>query len=382
MKYRLTCLTPVLIGDGGKLSPIDYMVWKNQVNVLDQPRIFRLLSKGPRLDNYLKQIGRADKLEFAAWGGFAQNYADRRIPFEDAAYTQYWERLPSEHLHIPTFIASHAGPFLPGSALKGALRTALLAARASESPAGEIASRTANDKPVRNPGGVLEERYVGGSRQSRMKTIAVSDSAPVPVESLMIFLLRVAALDKKPGGGLCLRWKTWPGGSVAAGQTEASTPIFVEMATPGTAFEGSWRENQYYQRPEVAKALRWRDPLTSGTLLQAANSFARKQLLMHQRYAEVAGLDELHQGISVLLKRLDEVRGETACLVSLGWGGGFLSKSSVPDPSQETYKELLGQTPAYSRTIRSGLPFPKTRRIVFLANRPAALPGWALLELL
>ena len=47
MRYRLTCLTPLLVGDGRKLSPIDYMVWKDHVNVLDQWRIFRLLAKGP-----------------------------------------------------------------------------------------------------------------------------------------------------------------------------------------------------------------------------------------------------------------------------------------------------------------------------------------------
>jgi hypothetical protein len=60
MKYRLTCLTPVLVGDGEKLSPIDYMVWKDHVNVLDQRRIFRLLAKGPRLDGYLTQLKRAE----------------------------------------------------------------------------------------------------------------------------------------------------------------------------------------------------------------------------------------------------------------------------------------------------------------------------------
>jgi CRISPR-associated protein Csm5 len=38
MRYRLKCLTPLLVGDGRKLSPIDYMVWKDQVNVLDQWR--------------------------------------------------------------------------------------------------------------------------------------------------------------------------------------------------------------------------------------------------------------------------------------------------------------------------------------------------------
>ena len=92
MRYRLTCLTPVLVGDGGHLSAIDYMVWKDQVNVLDQGRIFKLLSKGPRLEGYLAQLKRATKLDFASWGGFAQNFAHRRIPFEHAAYSAYWNR--------------------------------------------------------------------------------------------------------------------------------------------------------------------------------------------------------------------------------------------------------------------------------------------------
>ena len=31
----------------------------------------------------------------------------------------------------------------------------------------------------------------------------------------------------------------------------------------------------------------------------------------------------------------------------------------------------------YNRALSTNLPFPKTRRIVFLNNRPATLPGWA-----
>jgi CRISPR type III-A-associated RAMP protein Csm5 len=126
MRYRLKCLTPLLVGDGRKLCPIDYMVWKDQVNVLDQWRIFRILAKGPRLDSYLAQLKNAEKLDFASWGGFAQNYAGRRIPFENAAYSTYWNRAAGESLHIPTFATGAAGPYLPATAIKGALRTGMV----------------------------------------------------------------------------------------------------------------------------------------------------------------------------------------------------------------------------------------------------------------
>jgi hypothetical protein len=36
----------------------------------------------------------------------------------------------------------------------------------------------------------------------------------------------------------------------------------------------------------------------------------------------------------------------------------------------------------YNSALASGLPFPKTRHIVFLGDQPASLPGWARLEVL
>jgi hypothetical protein len=37
--------------------------------------------------------------------------------------------------------------------------------------------------------------------------------------------------------------------------------------------------------------------------------------------------------------------------------------------------------PPYSRTISSGLPFPKTRRILFLNDQPDTLAGWVKVEI-
>src|SRR5207237_6045707 len=130
-----------LVGDGRRLSPIDYMVWKDHVNVLDQWRIFRLLAKGPRLEGYLTQLKTAQKLDFASWGGFAQNFAGRRIPFENPAYSTYWNRASGDPLNIPTFAAGPSGPYLPGTAIKGALRTGMVLTGATEGMLLEVNSR-------------------------------------------------------------------------------------------------------------------------------------------------------------------------------------------------------------------------------------------------
>jgi CRISPR-associated protein Csm5 len=383
MKYRLSCLTPLLIGDGSKLAPIDYMVWKDQVNVLDQARIFRLLAKGPRLDNYLKQIKRADKLDFASWGGFAQNFAQRRVLFEHPGYTAYWERLRAEDLHIPTFITGGGGPYVPGSAVKGALRTGLVFARGSEAILKDVAAGSPKDRAPRHPGRLAEEQAVGGPGRSRLKPFAAADSGPTAVSSLKIHLLRLATLEKKGPASFDLRWKQSSRGSVEGRRPEDSTPLFAEMATPGTVFEGAWTEKQFYRQPEIVRALHWKEPLSTAAILGAANDHAAGMLAAHKQYAQWAGLALLEESIERLETSLSEARERgNACLLSMGWGGGFLSKAASLATSEDSYRQILGQFAFYSKALRAGMPFPKTRRIVFLENRPATLPGWTLLEIL
>jgi CRISPR-associated protein Csm5 len=382
MRYRLRVLTPLLVGDGSKLSPIDYMVWKDQINILDQTRIFRLLARGSRLEGYLKQIAKAEKLDFASWGGFAQNFAKRRVPFEHPSYISYWERLPAEQLHIPTFASSPAGPYLPASAVKGALRTSLVFKLADGRTLKEVETALASDRPPRLPGQLAEERTAGAPSHTRLRTIALADSAPAPQAALKVYLVRVATLEKKAPGQFELRWKQAPRGSVEARRVEESTPQFAEMASPGTVFEGEASERGFLTQPEIARALGWRSPLRWPDMLAAANDYAGALLRAHRQYAAWTGLTTLEENLGRLEQMLEQVRGRNdACLLSLGWGAGFLSKAVALAVAEEPLRRILGQHPLYSRALRSGLPFPKTRRIVFLENRPATLPGWAMLEL-
>ena len=52
------------------------------------------------------------------------------------------------------------------------------------------------------------------------------------------------------------------------------------------------------------------------------------------------------------------------------------TKSAWLDTANADYRQILQQFGMYDNALASKLPFPKTRRIVFLNNRPATLPGW------
>jgi len=376
MNYKASVLTPLLVGDGQELSPIDYMVWKDQVNVLDQARIFRLLSRGPRLDGYLAQLRKAGKLDFASWGGFAQNFSARRIPFEHASSTAIWEKTVAEFLFIPTFAANHQGPYLPGSALKGALRTGLVASRWSSSTAEKLASAAASERLGRR----LSEHAETSAGAGQMRVVAAADSAPIPKSAFKVFLTRVANLDGRAGQPRQISWKVAGRGNVPTARIAESSPAFVEMATSGTAFEGAFFERAFLESEEMAKALGWRSQPDLSLILGAANEFAAAQLAQHAKFAEAAALPRLQQSAARLQEELYSVQQtKDTCLLCLGWGGGFLSKSSFSDTTDANVQTLLRNVPAFGRALKSDL-FPKTRRIVFSGGQPADFPGWVKIQ--
>jgi len=380
MKYRVTCLTPTLVGDGQRLSPIDYMVWKDHVNVLDQRRIFRLLAKGPRLDGYLAQLKKSDKLDFASWGGFAQNFAGRRIPFEYPGAAEFLNRANHQDTFIPTFATITAGPYLPASALKGALRTAFVHGRWNERASKDLTERAESGDPraFRRPGLGVEDATLGPGGANAMRAILPADSSPVTDTSFKIYLLRTSTLESRGGPGKYeLAWKTSPRGSVR--RPDDSTPTFAEMAAPGSTFEGAWQENEFIKRGgRTAGNPRVPD---RNAILQSANDYSAAALALHKRYAEWTGLNLLGSAVASLEQKIADARTSGGCVLPLGWAAGFLSKVANLDTTHEPFRDVLRQISFYSRAIQSGMPFPKTRRIVFLGNQPATLAGWVQLDI-
>ena len=118
-------------------------------------------------------------------------------------------------------------------------------------------------------------------------------------------------------------------------------------------------------------------PLRHQLIINAAKLRPAAGLLALQRhYAGLAGLKLLDKNLEQLEQRLAQAKEKGACLLALGWGGGLLAKSSWLDTTNAEYRQILQQFALYNRALSTNLPFPKTRRIVFLDNQPATLPGW------
>ena len=292
---------------------------------------------------------------------------------------EYWERLRADFCQIPTFSRTIAGPVIPASALRGALRTTLVASRTSSGTLATIETLFQDDRPPRRPGESAEHQVVGRPSHDALKGFAIADSAPAASAVFKIYMLRTATLVETRGGApgtFGLGWRTVPRGSVEPRRIDDSTPSFAEMAVPGAAFEGVFTERSFYQNPEVARSLGWRHPLTRERLFEAANRYAETLLDAHLRFAAAVSLPHLTASVEQLRSRLQQAREQGACLLNLGWATGLLPKMAFPNTDDEAFRRILSRHPEFARAIRTGMPFPKTRRVVFLENQPATLPGW------
>jgi CRISPR-associated protein Csm5 len=170
-------------------------------------------------------------------------------------------------------------------------------------------------------------------------------------------------------------------GSVPPQRVNDSSAVFAEMAVPGTAFSGEWNLRAALQSKEMQRARGWRSLPELNTILEGCNAYAAAQLELHEAYAQTLGLSALSQTIARLQEQLATIRNSgSGCLLCLGWGSGFLSKVAYLDTAQPAYRTLLRAVPAIGKSLREGVVFPKTRRVVFLSGQPAAIPGWVRAE--
>jgi CRISPR-associated protein Csm5 len=249
-------------------------------------------------------------------------------------------------------------------------------ARWNERATKDLAERGASNDPraLRRVGLGVEEAALGNAGVNALRAILPADSTALADSNFKIYLLRTSTLESRGGQGRYeLAWKTSPRGTVPGRRPDDSTPAFAEMTVPGVAFEGSWQENEFIRHGG-------RTP-DRNAIFQAANGYAAQLLELHRRYAEWTGLTRLGAAIAELERRVSDTQaGGGGCILPLGWAAGFLSKIARLDTAEEPVRQILRQVPFYARAIQSGLPFPKTRRIVFLGNQPATLAGWVHLE--
>lgn len=361
--YRATLqtLSPVHIGDGNELRQgFDFVTRGNVTYRLNEDAILRAK------ENLLRPSARGEypapgellkEADFENWALF--RYAMRGVP-----------RSGKTDARMKSFIKDvYDRPYIPGSSLKGAIRTAL--------------AWTGWDEVHPN----LDRSAIGNSRSWAGQRLEHKLFGPDPNHDLLR-ALHVADLHgpNEAGEGLMVV------NAQVLTPKNAQSPIELETLPGEIGFEGSITVDEalFSQMAEGELHFSNRRPWLDEMI-------ARINAHSHARIEELADwfekADEGYDAIARFYRQLrDAALGPTQALVQLGWGSGWDGKTFwthlQTDP--ELFEKLISDFRMHkagpgSPPRKLGDAFPRSKRAAMSVKqglaRPVAPFGWVLLEM-
>ncbi len=286
--------------------------------------------------------------------------------------------------HIATQIKTPLHqPYLPGSSLKGALRTMLAWHRFAELPPAQRQLASAvNARNAKSADDAFESSMFvvpasgengQGTAQNRdvLRALQVSDSSSVSPERLMLVPLVV---QSKSDTGNASR-----------------IPLNVEAIAPDTVMSARIQLERYMLdgEPDARRGLDFRGyrELFAG-LASLARERAEARIAAEQHYFKVRGIASLERFYAELAEQLRQLP-ETSFLLQIGGHTGWNSKT-LDDRLQVNREEFadLVKTHKIQRTARGrgeihpDATFPASRKIVLdAAGKPSLPMGWVQIDM-
>lgn len=399
----LTVMAPVHIGSGERISSMEFQIKKedsqNFLSVFSLDSLLEWIGAQPNAERLASLL--TGMLENPKNGGLRKFINDHQVPL--SAVESYAVPLadgvtPNEVREVLTFIKTAGSRvYLPGSSLKGALRSALLRGALVQNrdwrkqteqlvSDGIKANRTnsnAIEAEVFVKPGVKPSKW---SNYDLNRLINLRDSEPFDAkEVLRLYAVRMLSVNKRN----TLDWKLNPNG-------DAFTTLFVEMLPTGftITLPAVW---QGYLLSELASDLRQPEReavfvFWNSYLRQVSLNLLQQEHDFYQRHAR----PELAQWYEKRLNQMEKA-DPNVCILPLGWGSGYDAKTVTDLFSAETFAEVVRASTklrAFRNVQGLGKPgnnpagtwlgvadSPKSRKVVLKSETEALPVGWVALRL-
>ncbi|GAB4533096.1 MAG: hypothetical protein Fur0018_22150 [Anaerolineales bacterium] len=358
-KLTLQTLTPIHVGVNEELRlGFDFVIYNGKTWRLDEDAILEAKWEQMRLD----QPGTSRY----PLPGEVLTEADYK---NDALFRYVLRGVPRSHkadARLQAFIKDHQDrPYIPGSSLKGVLRTAL-----AWQGWGEIIKQPIDRRDIGNrrswAGQPLERKLFGKNpNYDLLRALQVSDlhGGLNPGEALAVVNAQVLT------------------------RGDLQSPIELEALLPNRTLTGSITIEDYLFSSQAERELhfgarrRWLEELMPRV---QAHSQARISKLLGW-FNSVPDADR----VANFYQQLHDLNlAENQALVQIGWGGGWDGKTfwTHLQANEPLFEKLMRDFRLQHRRSRNAPPtkakdFPVSRRVVVSKDRIAAPFGWAVLTL-
>jgi len=349
---HLMTLSPLHIGTGRELlRDYDYVVWQGRTWRVDEDALLDAALGDEAFDEALLRRPAAELLQPADFhpnsGLF--RYIIRGTPRSQGKGARLREQIKNVFDQ----------PYLPGSSLKGAFRTAIFDWALAQSPKAPAWHRLKDSRKwAAQP---IERSLLGRDpNHDLLRALHVSDSAPMdPNQSLSVENAQVVT-GGKPG-----------------------SPIEVEALRPKVRLRTSVKLDLSLFTPQAEHTLRFGDRLQWLQSLMAICRARVAPILVAERdwfgrYYPHSPIADFYAQLHQLVNQMHEER----CILQIGWGGGWLNKTVGRYLSGNQRENIIRRYRLARGQRQPGAPFPRSRRVVLDSRgQPVAPFGWVLLEM-
>ena len=375
-KYQLETVTPVHIGSGATLNHIDGYYDNGKWHHIDLERV--LAHPGADVNALTSDMGRRN----FRW----ERYLGQRNmnPEELSASSFLCPQNPEEVEIREAIKVVNDQPFIPGSTLKGVIRTALLweilnegkdVYEKSQAHLDELIDRGSRGNPRREQPARRIESLAFGRDPNRdlFRALQVSDTAPLESDALEIGMAWTMTINRNNKLVQKIEGKREYKNFVQQIQTKQRLTFTLKiddlLFREGEKKKLGFTDLQQRTLQDIAEVCR----SVTDQLMRGERDF-----FSYYSFSEIANTyDEL---IS-----LNDTLPEGAFLLQIGWGTGYQAKTvaaiftddaELPVDWMDLRERFrLGESRS-RRGHYDGREFPKTRRILYRGQNPIAPFGW------
>lgn len=317
-QLQIEVLSPVHIGTGESLRSKSFAYLDERVYVADELKLSRIFTRSERKFTDFERFC----LDQTSDQTLADFLAKQNVNVADIA--RYSLRLAGTRLgrDLLLFVKTLSippQPYIPGSSIKGAVRSALLRSTLLKHPRErKVAEKLVREKfsggKPKQADDALEQHFFG-TNPSRdwqhydwMRLLQFSDTEPASLDNLEVAEVYTFSLKK-------------------SGLSAKAYVLSPEVLIPGTKLHSTLVVNCYLVSHTADKHLKFRQHQQEiFDFTKACNVVAKEQINQEIAFFERCNKSDIVEWYEDLRKRMANLR-EDQCLLRIGWGAGYDAKT-------------------------------------------------------
>ena len=348
---KVHTITPVHIGSGrGDLVPnYDFVTEGNIIWVIDHEKMFEIVP-----DEVFNKMG------------FDAPIHKLLKPDQYKLCSKYsLNNLAGINRIVEQIKNSRHYPYIPGSSLKGAIRTALAYAMVKEGIA-DIQMKNIGDNPRTADNSIEAMLFGSDPNHDVMRALQVSDTEGVrliALNSVSLYSVRdkagdAALIPKEPRSEYTFPVEVIPEGIELSSSIKIDNQLFKEKNSHKLSFDSKkdWVLN----------------------FVKHCNDFAYAIISSELRFYDEYHVPRIKAFYERLSRHLQEINQEKQFLLQISWGTGWSSKTIGLALDDNIFNAVIDK---FNLDKGRKSVFPKTRRIIERGNIPEMPLGWIRVDL-